>query len=105
MTDSRPILDRGKCSHCHQPVIWGLLQNGRRRTFEPEPKPVNVIVERDRYAVSKRLGRVVDLVGVERPPALVLAAHYCAEYREARQTRGLDGLGDAIDALFPGGAA
>jgi hypothetical protein len=83
MNDQR-ILDPGKCGYCHRPVIFGLLQNGRRRTFEPEPKPVNVVVERDRYAVSKRLGRVVDLVGIASPPSVVLAAHYCAAYAEKK---------------------
>lgn len=100
MTARRPILDPGTCGHCQRKVIWGLLQNGRYRTFEAQPKPSAEVVERDRYAVSKRLGRIVDLVGIAHPPALVLAAHYCAEYREAKRNEGVDGLGEALDAIF-----
>lgn len=78
------ILSPAKCPHCDRPIVWGLLQNGRKRTFEPDPKPVGQVVERDRYAVSKRLMRVVDLVGIANPPTLVLAAHYCAAYAEKK---------------------
>lgn len=93
------VLSRGRCSHCRKPVIWGLLQNGRRRTFEPEPQPVETVVERDRFHVSRRLGRVVDLVGVANPPSVVLVAHYCREYADAKRLRNVARLDDAFDTV------
>jgi hypothetical protein len=83
-------------------VIWGVLQNGRSRSFGPQPLPVDQVVERDRYAVSRRLGAVVDLVGVTSPPPMVLAAHYCAEYAESKRMRGMTGLGEALGEVFAG---
>lgn len=92
-----PVLNRGTCRYCRKAVIWGILQNGRARSFAPAPVPAASVVERDRFAVSKTYNRVVDLVGVE-PPAMVLTPHYCAEYgqRKLHVDRAGDVLGDVL---------
>lgn len=91
------ILDRGTCGYCRKPVIWGLLQNGRRRSFQPEPMAAELVAEADRFAVSKHLRCVVDLLGVNPPPSSVLVMHLCVEYAEAKRMRGMETLTDAVD--------
>jgi len=99
--ETDPILVRRPCRFCHRPVVFGRLVSGHHRAFEPELAAAELLADCDRYAVHRRYRAVVDLAGVANPPALVLAAHRCAEYAEAIRMRGLTSLGDT---LF-GGAA
>jgi hypothetical protein len=99
--ETDPILARRPCRFCHRPVIWGRLVSGHHRAFEPELVAADQLADCDRYAVHRRYRAVVDLDGVANPPALVLAAHRCAEYAEAIRMRGLTSLGAVLD----GGAA
>lgn len=90
--DGLPVLNPGKCKFCHRPVTWGYLQNGRRRSFEPRPYPVDEVAEGDRFAVAAKRGVVVDLVAVANPPAEVLLTHRCLEYAKARMMRGMTNI-------------
>lgn len=94
------VLSRGECRYCHRPVVWGLLQSGYHRAFQPKLVPTADVAERDRYGVHRRLGRVVDLNGVTNPPPSVLVAHMCTEYAEALRMRGLSKLSDALETLL-----
>jgi hypothetical protein len=77
-------LKRAICTHCRQEVLWGRLQNGRMRSFEPKPVLTSSVSPADAYAYSKTLRAWVDLVGALRPPVQVLVAHYCQEYRDEK---------------------
>lgn len=103
MPSQEPMLSRGTCGFCHRPVVWGMLQNGRRRSFEPELYPAADVAEGDRFAVHLRLRRVVDLLGHPNPPARVLLTHRCLEYAKARQMRGVAAIADVIEDIFKPG--
>lgn len=85
-----------KCKYCQQSIVWGLLMNGRRRSFEPKAYPAAEVAEGDRFAVSKRYNRVVDLVAEPRQPDEVLVAHRCLEYAKARMMHGVTDLSDEL---------
>ena len=91
-----PIIKRGTCHYCQRPVIWGLLQNGRWRTFQAEPIAAEMGAAEDRFAVSRSRRCVVDLLGVDPPPSPVLVLHLCVEYAEARRMRGVSEFGDEL---------
>jgi len=55
------------------------------------------VPEAERFAVSRRQQRVVDLIGERHPPPTVLVMHRCTEYAEARRMRGVSDLGDLLD--------
>jgi len=95
---TKPILRRGICPHCRQSVLWGLLQNGYWRTFQESFQPPEEVAERDRFAVSRRLNRVVDVPGTHVPDQ-VLTPHYCAAYAETKLMRGVVGVGQLVDSL------
>ncbi|MCX5070848.1 hypothetical protein OOJ91_33930 [Micromonospora lupini] len=96
--ESMQVVNRGKCSDCKRPVIWGRLQNGRSRTFQPDlVKASEVPAEKERFAVRRGEPYVIDLEGIRHSPdMLVLVPHYCAEYRERRQNRNVDSLADLL---------
>jgi hypothetical protein len=95
---------RGTCDYCQRPVLWGTLQNGRSRTFDPEPKRIGQVAPADRFAYSRRYRAVVCLDGEPSPPALVHVPHYCAAYAEAKAMRGVERLIDVMDLPFLRGA-
>ncbi len=93
------VINRGTCRHCERPVIWGRLQNGRRRAFQSELVVASEVPERERFAVRKGGQAVIDLEGIKHDPQmLVLTPHYCREYFEHRQMRNVDRL----SAMLPG---
>lgn len=99
-----PPLRPDSCKHCEQPIVWGRLQNGRNRSFDQRPARAADVAPADRYAYNRRYRAVVCLDGEPRSPELVLQAHRCREYVEARDEarlmRGVEGLGDAIERVM-----
>ncbi|MBM0201938.1 hypothetical protein JNW90_01545 [Micromonospora sp. STR1s_5] len=90
-------MNRGTCTHCKQPVIWGVLQNGRSRTFQPELVMAHTVADKERFAVRNGRPFVVDLEGIRHDPdMLVLTPHYCAEYRTNRDLRDVDALANLL---------
>lgn len=97
------------CSHCGGPIVWGTLQNGRRRAFNRRPVLANDVDPTARYAYSRRVRAVVNLDGERHCPPLVLIEHACREYAEWRE-RQIDAQLFAfstetiLEALDPNGA-
>ena len=96
----RSPIGRGTCRYCHREVLWGTLQNGQNRAFEPEPRPGRDVPPDERFAYSRKQRAVVCLGEHPRQPALVHVPHYCQAYAEARAMRGIDSLGDMTDLPF-----
>lgn len=84
---STPALNPGTCRYCGEPVVWGTLQNGRARSFEPDPVPGHIVPPAEAHAFSRRIGAVVCLDGVGWMPGHVLVPHYCDEFYAARVLR------------------
>lgn len=92
-----PVINRGKCGHCGQPVIWGKLRNGYNRTFHHELVPAHTVAEKERFAVRRGEPFVVDLDGVPHNPNMqVLTPHYCAEYRNSKLLANVEGLSEML---------
>lgn len=99
---TRPArLRRAECPHCHQPIAWGTLQNGRNRSFDADPRPLHQIAPADAYAYSRRHQAMICLDGEPHPPAAALQAHYCAAYRDAKLLANIDQIGDLTDDVIP----
>ncbi len=41
------------CPHCNRPIIWGTLQNGRARSFEPEPRLLRDVPAAEAFATRR----------------------------------------------------
>jgi len=80
------VLTRGICKYCEQEVVWGLLANGRYRSFAPELVTASEVPERERFALPRRGTYLIDLEGIRHDPSMkVLTPHYCASYKQAKQ--------------------
>lgn len=88
---SRPPASRGTCPHCHKPIVWARLQNGRYRGLDPDPSGAGTDPA-DTYAYSRTLRAFVDLVGVLRPPREANVVHRCEEYWADRELAGVDAV-------------
>ncbi|KAB1110785.1 MULTISPECIES: hypothetical protein [Micromonospora] len=74
-------------------MIWGVLQNGRNRTFQPDLVKASQVPEKERFAARKGKPYLIDLEGIDHDPnMLVLTPHYCAEYRTNRDLRNVESL-------------
>lgn len=101
-------LEPDTCTHCRQPVVWGTLQNRRRRSFDRKPVPAADVAPGDRYAYSRRIGAVVNLDGERNAPSRVLVPHRCREYAEHRERQRIAAMAidhETIIAAVSGGAA
>lgn len=93
-------LEPDTCTHCGRPVVWGTLQNRRRRSFDREPVPAAAVAPQDRYAYSRRAGAVVNLDGERRTPDRVLVPHRCAQYAAWREEQRIAAMAIDHDTLI-----
>ncbi len=92
-----PVVERGACGFCDGPVLWGTLQNGRRRSFQLEQMRASEVPEKERFAARKGQRYLIDLEGIpHNPDMLVLVPHYCAQYRRERDLRNVESLSDML---------
>jgi hypothetical protein len=91
------MMRRTECRYCGKAVCLASLPHGGTRSFDIALAAD--VAEDDRYAYSKRLHHVVDLVG-QRPPDHVLATHRCREYAEARLMASVAGMDDLFGSAL-----
>lgn len=72
------------CAHCDNPIVWGTLQNGRPRPFNPHPVRLHDLPATEAFAYSRRARAMVCLDAEPHPPEMALGLHYCAQYIQKR---------------------